>query len=222
MRVRLANGQEVYQKAMRRRERADYRLLTFSCFRKLPLFRNDRIKEAFRDHLGRVMAELPAELVAWVVMPDHVHILVWSDPETCTMRRLTHALKTPFSRRVIGRWRELEAPVLAHLVDGQGRTRFWEHGGGHDRNLLRRGELDRKIAYVHENPVRAGLCTEPSDWPWSSARWCAGMECAGDVEIPRVVRRGREMGERRREGERVAWAARERAAEQGGVGRSHE
>jgi hypothetical protein len=42
---------------------------------------------------------------------------------------------------------------------------------GKDRNIISRRELDEKINYMHNNPVRRGLVVHPADWPWSSARW---------------------------------------------------
>jgi putative transposase len=60
--------------------------------------------------------------------------------------------------------------------------RFWQRGGGFDRNLFSSGELWEKIRYVHENPVKRGLCAKRSDWPWSSAADYAGAR-AGPLKI---------------------------------------
>lgn len=72
------------------------------------------------------------------------------------------------------RWRALDAPVLARLEDDSGDVRFWQRGGGYDRNVRDRDELMEKIRYVHLNPVRRGLVERPEEWAWSSARWYDG------------------------------------------------
>jgi putative transposase len=46
--------------------------------------------------------------------------------------------------------------------------RFWQPGGGYDRNITDKDTLVRMIDYIHENPVRKGLVTDPLDWKWSS------------------------------------------------------
>ncbi|MEM7806829.1 MAG: transposase [Planctomycetota bacterium] len=65
------------QKLMRRYEDdGSVRFLTFSCYRRLPLLRNDRIKDRFAAHLARATQPPDVRLIAWVVMPDHVHLLL--------------------------------------------------------------------------------------------------------------------------------------------------
>jgi putative transposase len=58
--------------------------------------------------------------------------------------------------------------------NGEVHYRFWQRGGGYDRNIIEPGTLHAMIEYIHNNPVRRGLVSKPTDWPWSSARWHAG------------------------------------------------
>ena len=61
--------------------------------------------------------------------------------------------------------------------DGRHSLRFWQRGGGYDRNLWSAREIRRKIDYIHANPVRHGLVARPEDRPWSSWRaWRAGTD----------------------------------------------
>jgi putative transposase len=46
--------------------------------------------------------------------------------------------------------------------------RFWQRGGGYDRNLRTTRDIHEKIQYIHNNPVRRGLVDRPGDWAWSS------------------------------------------------------
>ena len=146
------------------------RYLTCSCYRRLALFGNDRIKDAFAQRLAFVRIEMSFELYAWVLMPDHFHLLMRPGPAG-DVTRVLRRLKARFARLVLGRWTELDAPILARLRDADDRLRFWQPGGGYDRNITSADELHEKIGYIHANPVRRGLAARPVDWRWSSARW---------------------------------------------------
>jgi len=54
--------------------------------------------------------------------------------------------------------------------------RFWEAGGGFDRNLWHAEAVQEAVQYIHANPVRRGLVEKPTEWPWSSARFWAGLD----------------------------------------------
>lgn len=90
-------------------------------------------------------------------------------------------LKTGLAKRVIARWRELDATVLGKITDQRGIARFWLRGGGYDRNVFSAKEIEEKIAYIHANPVRRGLVERPEDWVWSSVRWWQGRR---EGELP--------------------------------------
>ena len=168
-------------KRLRRVESAgSARFVTFSTFRRLPLFQNDAIKDAFAGHLARARERHPFRLLAWVVMPEHVHLILL--PADGRVSTPLAGLKRGFAREVIGRWRALNAPVLARITDSRSRHRFWQRGGGYDRNVRDEDELREKIAYIHHNPVERGLVERPADWAWSSARWYGG-DLSGPVEI---------------------------------------
>lgn len=174
-------SRHLIRRSLHRHEaRGQARYLTFSCYHRLPLFDNDRIKDAFADTLTQQQAALDIAIHAWVIMPEHIHLLVTPDPPRVTARRLLTAIKSPFSRRVLARWRELNAPVLLRLSDtSSGKTRFWQPGGGYDRNIYTREELIEKANYTHQNPARRGLVQRPEDWAWSSARFYASHPYQG-------------------------------------------
>ncbi len=157
---------------MRREDRlGEARFVTFSCYKQFPLFQNDKIKQVFVDRLKKVRDDYQCQLVAWVVMPEHVHLFVIPKLPEFPLHRFLSALKRPIAEQVVRRWRELDAPVLKRLVDAQGRVRFWQRGGGYDRYIVSDEELFEKIDYIHENPVRRGLVDRAVDWLWSSAAW---------------------------------------------------
>ncbi|MCC7144809.1 MAG: transposase [Phycisphaeraceae bacterium] len=150
------------------------RYLTCSCYQRLPLLGNDRIKDALAAQLELTHRELRFNLFAWVLMPEHFHLLIQTGQPTLSVGDILRRLKMRFARRVLTRWQELHAPILPRLRDKQGRFRFWQPGGGYDRNITSEHELSEKVDYLHNNPVRRGLTDDPTTWRWSSARWYAG------------------------------------------------
>jgi REP-associated tyrosine transposase len=101
-------------------------------------------------------------LLAWCLMPDHIHIVLAPVGEG---RSGPAPGMTPLSC-VIGDW----ADASTHLVNRTLRAKgsLWQDGF-HDHRLRRRERLSDLIAYVHYNPVKAGLVAAPEQWPWSTA-----------------------------------------------------
>lgn len=112
-------------------------------------------------------------------MPEHVHLVIVPKLPEYPVKRVVAAIKQYFARRVIGRWKAMRAPILARVVAPDGSHRFWQHGGGYDRNPRDEAELWEKINYVHNNPVTRGLVNLPTDYLWSSARWYTGLRSHG-------------------------------------------
>ena len=164
----------------------DARFVTFSCVGRLPLLGTAAIRDAFVERLGRARELRGFELYAWVVMPEHVHLLLRPGAGD-TLAGVLQVIKQPFAKRVVARWREIGAPVLERMRRGDGRIVFWQRGGGYDRNVRDGDEFRKKIAYIHANPVRRGLVEREVDWEWSSARQYVGMEDRLKVEVDRVA-----------------------------------
>jgi putative transposase len=100
----------------------------------------------------------------YVVMPEHVHLLL-SEPERGTLATALQAVKQAVS---IG------------LGSGDGKA-FWQ-ARYYDFNVFSAHKRIEKLRYIHRNPVTRGLCAEPQDWLWSSFRhYLSGEE--GNVEI---------------------------------------
>lgn len=158
--------------------------LTFSCYRRMRLLNHDRTREWFADSLERSRSELGFLLLAYVIMPEHVHVLVFPRSPECTVARILKAVKEPVSRRAVRWLRDRDTNSLARLrveySSGRVEHHFWQPGGGYDRNIYTARALARSIDYIHLNPVRAQLVKHRTEWPWSSARFYAGVE---DVPI---------------------------------------
>jgi putative transposase len=177
----LVAGAESIRKRMRRREHeGGSRFLTFSCYERLPLLKNPAIADLMSVTISRARQRFGFKLYAWVVMPEHVHILL-RPGEAAEVARVLLWIKYSVARRVIARWREMDAPVLGRLTRETGPPRFWQKGGGFDRNVRSETEFCKEVRYIHRNPVERGLVATPRDWRWSSARWWSGVR-EGEIE----------------------------------------
>ncbi len=122
----------------------------------------------------------PFDLWAWVIMPEHVHLLLFPG-DGVGIGAILKSVKQPVAKRVVSWVRHHRPDFLPRLLDlqpgGRRAYRFWQPGGGYDRNLWTARRLREKIGYIHANPVRRGLVEHPRDWPWSSCRaWEEGGE----------------------------------------------
>jgi len=140
----------------------------------MPLLTNDEWRMLLAESLDRAVKAHSCRLVAYVFMPEHVHILVQPMLVDVRIDLLLKAIKAPFSVRIRRRLEEADSPLLERLTvrerPGVSRFRFWQEGGGYDRNLRSVKAVETAIAYIHENPVRRGLCIRSMDWKWSCAR----------------------------------------------------
>lgn len=111
------------------------------------------------------------ELIAWVVMPEHVHLIVVppSDGSADIAAYLSH-LKRTHATRILERWKQLQTPILDRIRERNGRLKYWQPGGGFDRNVRDHEELLTIVDYIHSNPVKRGLVARKEQWRWSSVR----------------------------------------------------
>lgn len=125
--------------------------------------------------IDRALVRYDLGLIAFVIMPNHVHLLVYPKQQECQIDRFLSAVKRPFSYRIKQLLAQAEDPLLDELMirDRPGNTtfRFWQEGAGYDRNLSSRKVVEASIDYIHLNPVRKELVDQARDWKWSSALW---------------------------------------------------
>ncbi|HUT10923.1 MAG TPA: transposase [Thermoguttaceae bacterium] len=140
--------------------------VTFSCHRRRRLLDDARAREMVVAMLASQLAMQDGICSGFVVMPDHVHAIVWF-PQT---GRLSHFMK---------QWKQRSSVKLKKFVRGQ----LWRYASHFDRkepfwqasyypfNLYSEKKAREKLDYMHLNPVRAGLVERACDWAWSSARY---------------------------------------------------
>jgi putative transposase len=130
---------------------------------RLCLLTTDESRRIFESALERVRRGFMLQVYGYVIMPEHVHLLL-SEPEKDTLADALKSLKQGVSRRLIG--------------DAE---HFWQKRY-YDFNIRNYPQFVEKLRYIHRNPVKAGLCECPEDWEWSSFRHYA-TGCEGRVEI---------------------------------------
>ena len=154
--------------------------LTFSCYQRLPLLSRDRSREWMIAALAAARRELNIALWAYVIMPEHVHVLLCPLDAEYEMRRILAMLKRPVSGAARAYLEQTEQThwLKRLTVRYPSRTvfRFWQAGGGFDNNIFREKTVPAVIDYIHGNPVRRGLVATPTDWEWSSARFWEGRD----------------------------------------------
>jgi putative transposase len=168
----------VEKRRVRFNESGQPRELTFSCYRHYAFLGRDRAREWFCEALDEARRKLAYRLWAYVVMPEHVRVLVYPGDAPEQMSAFLQAVKEPVARKAIRYLKDHASEWLARVTVSEGqrvRHRFWQPGGGYDRNITSSGALRAMIEYIHANPVRRGLVARAEDWEWSSARWYAGL-----------------------------------------------
>ncbi|GHC49474.1 REP-associated tyrosine transposase [Neogemmobacter tilapiae] len=116
--------------------------------------------QALREAVRQTRHERPFAIVAWVVLPDHLHS-VWTLPEGDTDYSTRWAvIKARFSRAMPQTAQR--ASHVARREHGLWQRRFWEH------HIRDESDLAAHIGYCWHNPVKHGLVDHPKDWVYSS------------------------------------------------------
>jgi len=136
---------------------------------RLPLFQKEGDYAAFERILDEALVEHPTRLLAYCVMPNHWHLVVWPERDgelTAFVRWLTHTHAM--------RWHaHYHTGGTGHLYQGRFKT-FPIEADTHLHTVLR---------YVERNPLRANLVARAENWRWSSL----GRRQAGDPAIETVL-----------------------------------
>ena len=143
--------------------------ITFSCYRRLPLLGSVRARNVFVKILGEVRDRYGFSLVGYVVMPEHVHLLI-SEPLRGTPSTLMQVLKQRVSRKLRRRRRVSAAQLKLRFEqeeDEDRLIRFWQRRF-YDFNVWSLKKKVGKLQYMHVNPLKRKLVAHPKDWPWSS------------------------------------------------------
>jgi putative transposase len=147
--------------------------LTFSCFRRQAFLNRDRPREWLLDALRRALLLHDFAIWAWVIMPEHVHLLLHPRRQDYSISAFLKSVKQPVTNAALRHVRIRFPVFLERMLDvqpnGTFSHRFWQRGGGYDENLWTPKYVWDKVHYIHNNPVARGLVPRSTDWKWSSA-----------------------------------------------------
>ena len=140
--------------------------ITCSCYRRVPLFGTARRRDVFLHVLEQVRVRFRFTVVGYVVMPEHIHLLL-TEPLVGTPSTVMQVLKQTVARRLLARprRRQHQAPLFRDPAPQP----FWQRRF-YDFNVWSRRKRIEKLRYMHRNPVKRGLVASPELWRWSSFR----------------------------------------------------
>ena len=150
--------------------------LTFSCYRRQPRLDTTRACCLFLRQLEIARRRFSMCVYGYVVMPEHVHLLV-NEPENGQLSTVVQSLKQ----------------TVARMLGFEG-LHFWERRY-YDFNVWSERKYREKLRYIHRNPVARGLVKGSEDWPWSSFRhYLYGEEGIVEVESEWTARKRERIG----------------------------
>ena len=137
------------RKLVRYQRMGHFHFVTFSCFRRQPGLGTMEARSVFENALEHTRERYGFVVMAYVVMPEHVHLLL-SEPKERLLATAIQALKIAVARRLGG-------------------SPFWQVRY-YDFNVFTDRKRVEKMRYIHRNPVKRGLVERPEQWEWSSYR----------------------------------------------------
>lgn len=148
---------------------------------RLPVFQKTKLKEIAAKALDEARKSAEIMIFAYVIMPDHYHLLTDSSRKPSEVLRYTNGIT---ARRVIDYLKENQFTSSLEKLRQETKMRaykysLWEH---HPNafSINNEATFTQKVNYVHQNPVRSGLVEKAEDYLFSSVRiW---RKCSVDDE----------------------------------------
>ncbi len=138
--------------------------ITFSCYHRLPFLETPDPKNLVEGILEQMRARHGARIYAYVLMPEHVHLLI-NEPPSILLAQLLKAFKQITSRKLRG-----------------DHPQFWQERY-FDANIHGEASRFEVVRYIHRNPVKRGLVTSPEQYNWSSFNhYATGVRGAIEIE----------------------------------------
>ena len=151
--------------------------VTFSCHARAPRLASRHARDLFEKTFEDTRQWYGFYIAGYVVMPDHVHLLL-TEPERTKLFIALQMLKQNVARRLRGpEGNPLWQPRYYGL------------------NVWSYVNQTEKLRYIHRNPVRRGLVQSPEEWAWSSFRhYLSGAEGVVEIESHWTARKRERMG----------------------------
>jgi len=150
---------------------ATARFVTFSCYRRYRVFDVVSAREIMIQEIGRLRDEAGMRLLGYVLMPEHVHLVVWP-PLATKLGVLIGQMKARAAQGILRSW-DGDIPEILRRRQGTPQHQLFQRRC-YDHNCRTVDTVKEKIEYCHKNPVTRGLVKVPGDWWWSSYNWYGG------------------------------------------------
>jgi putative transposase len=144
----------------------DLHFITFSCYDRQPYLTTPQSRQIVEDMLETLRARHDFAILGYVLMPEHVHLLM-TEPKIGTLASTLRVLKGETSKLLRGTHKH-----------------FWQPRY-YDFNVFTEVKRIEKLKYLHRNPVARELVTRPEDWPWSSfPAYATRQPCRVTIQTP--------------------------------------
>lgn len=129
-------------------------LLTATTYDRKNFFEQHNSARLFCRCLNQITVAGSKEIICWVLMPDHFHLLIQLDDEPLSV----------LMRRI----KSISAIAINKILERNGSLGSSAY---HDHALRKDEDIKAVARYVIYNPVRAGLVAKPGDYPYWDAMW---------------------------------------------------
>jgi putative transposase len=144
----------------------DLHFITCSCYRRRPVLGTSRRRDLLLTLLEEVRRRHRFVVLGYVVMPEHFHLLI-SEPQETTPSVVMQVLKQRFAHQVLRQsvpQRRGQGTLWADVAGEIWQRRYYDFNVWTERKRI------EKLRYMHRNPVKRGLVSQPEHWAWSSFR----------------------------------------------------
>jgi putative transposase len=159
------------------------RFVTFCTHKRSPVLTNSIFRKIVLETIDKVWTEYYLTLLAYVIMPEHLHLVV-VPPIESKLGLIVGELKRISAKNIHAHLISNNSPLLDKLSamrNGIQKFALWQRRC-YDHNIVTGESIWEKVNYCHNNPVIRGLVKSPDDWEWSSYRWYSGRRDSG-IEI---------------------------------------
>ncbi len=163
--------------------------VTFTVVEWLPVFIDESPCKIITDSLNFCIDRKNLRVTAYVIMPNHVHVVLFDkDFDNERLKQTLDEMRKFTGRQLADHCeKRLSSAIVDIFYEHSGNDRlrrFWQTTR-HPIGLVTEKVFEQKVNYIHWNPCRKGLVRQPEDWRFSSAGfWMKGVK--NDVELAGV------------------------------------
>jgi len=151
----------------------------------IPVFTRPETVTIIIDSLKYLQKDVSLKVYAFVVLENHLHLIVQSEDVVKDMARF----KSFTARSIIDYLKQQNAKTILEQLSfykkahKQGRDfQLWQEGM-QSKQIQSAEMMKERINYIHNNPVKRGYVDEPKHWRYSSARIYEGSQGMLDIEV---------------------------------------